>query len=215
MDFTTIGLRVKTLTGEEASSIGGFTSAQLSAAVDDANLDVSMDTMAIEGIGSVDTVSGTYQYNLSASYMCPDYLGVRAIYWNNLKLKPTRLEGDIWGYGDTKGTGQPLNFRVWNGKIELDPTPSEAKTMQVYYYKKPTNSTTVPTGSPEVGSQYHMAIVYLACAYLTLKNNDDIKNNKFYQLYQARINRLRKTQMQYYDNVIPNVNSSIRRRFFR
>lgn len=215
MDFSTLGTRIKTLVNEEAGNTGAFTSAQLSAALDDANLDVALDTMAIEGTGSVDTVSGTYQYALSATYMCPNYLGIRAIYWNNLPLKPTRIDDPIWGYGDTKGTGQPISFRIWNGKIELDPTPTEAKTLQAYYFKPPTNNTLVPTTSPEVAPQYHMAIVYLAAAYLTLKNNDELKNNKFYQLYQARMNRLRKTQMQYFNKQIPNTYSFLHRRFFR
>lgn len=194
MYLSDIGQRVQTLLRQVPSTNGLFTSAELSAVINDANLDVCMDVDGIPATGSVYTVAGTFQYPLSPAYMAPNLLNIRAIYYDNFRVYQASADDDQWNYGDNKISGQPTKYRIWNGIIELDPTPDTANELRIEHWKKP--ALLQNNGDlPEIDTQYHMAIVYLACAYLTIKDEKELKYNTFYAKYINRINRLRQLKI--------------------
>jgi hypothetical protein len=182
------------------STNGLYTCADLSAVINDANLDVVKDTNALQNIGTVTTVSGTYQYALSAT--APDVLQVWGVTWNGLPMTKVGPGDYRWGRSVPKQSGTPRVYRIWNGLIELDPTPDADKDLEIRYTYKP-SALAMSTAEPELPSQYHMAIVYRACAYLTIRDEKEMRYNSFFQKYQYELARLRSMLMDNDGSQIP------------
>jgi len=188
MNFSEMGQSVARLLRQAPGTNGLYTSADLSAVINDANLNVAMDTGALQGEGEVYSVGGTYQYALSA--LCPDVLSIYKVFWNAQPLTRSNLGNFRWSIGSPKSSGTPRIYRIWNGMLELDSTPENSYPINVYYTRKPA-ALSLSAGSSEMPTEYHMAIVYRACAYLTIKDEKEMRYNAFFQKYQYELSRLK------------------------
>jgi len=203
MNFSELGNKVRLLINEDPSVINFYTSTDLSAVINDAQLDVVMDFPVLQNSGTVYTEPNVYQYALSASYMTNNEdLLIEAVFYNGSMLTPTNINNERWSYGETKPTGTPKYYRIFNRNIELDPTPTEAKPLVVYYRKRPATMVDA-TATPDLPIEYHMAIVYLASAYLTCKDKDALNENKYFQRYQMKARQLQLLKSKYDQSVIP------------
>lgn len=203
MDFQTLGSRTVTLLRQSPGSLGLFTSAELSAAINDANLQTCIDSNWYRKEGSVYTVSGTYQYALSASYMTPDLLSVWSVYYDGDKLVPARFDDPTWTFGDNITQGAPLRYRITPNYIEVNPKPDASKELRVFYTAKPATLVN-NTATPELPSEYHQAIVFYACALMTTKDEKEARYNAFYLKYANLMKRLQSIQRSFdSDETIP------------
>jgi len=191
MNFSQMGASVARLLRQVPGTNGLYTSADLSAVVNDANLDVAKDTNALQAIGEVYTVAGTYQYALSASYMASHgLLSVWKVLYNNRPLVKVGFGDYRWNISADKPQDNPMYYRIWDNKIEVDPTPSEAAPLNLFHTYKP-STMAMSTAESELPSEFHMAIVYRACAYLTIKDEKEQRYNAFFGKYQYELSRLR------------------------
>ena len=188
MNFSEMGQSVARLLRQAPGTNGLYTCADLSAVINDANLDVAKDTGAIQAEGSVNSVSLTYQYALSAT--APNPLSIWKVYWNNQPLSRVNFGNFRWSRSDTKAVGSPTMYRIWNGMLELDPTPDSSYPIDIFYTKKPA-FLSLSTAETEMPSEFHMAIVYRACSYLTIKDEKEMRYNAFFAKYQYELSRLR------------------------
>ena len=183
-----MGQSVARLLRQSPGTNGLYTSADLSAVVNDANLDVCKDTNALQDMGEVYSVAGTYQYALSA--LCPNALSIWKVYWNNIPLPKVNFGNFRWSTSNPKSSGTPRIYRIWKGMLELDSTPQDSYPIDAYFTYKPATLVNA-TSTTELPTEYHMAIVYRACAYLTIKDEKEMRYNAFFQKYQYELNRLR------------------------
>jgi hypothetical protein len=190
MRVDTIAGRISTYLRQQPGSLGLFTSAELSAgAINDAQLQVCVDTNYIKRFGVVNTVSGTYRYALSASYMCPDLLTFYKISYDNIPLLPARVDNPSFTYASDRATGTPYSYRIWENKIELYPTPTEAKELRVMYSARPVDLSAASM-EPEIPPEYQQAMIFYACALLSVKDEKEMRYNSFYLKYSNIIKRL-------------------------
>ncbi len=193
MNFTQLGSSVARLLRQVPGVNGLYTCADLSAVINDANLDTCKDTNALQDYGEVYTVSGTYQYALSAATTAPNYLSILKVYWAGKPLVKVPFGDARWSSGATKNSGDPSVYRVWNGLLEVDPTPDTAQPLNVYFTYKP--ATLVDsTATLELPTEYHMAVVYKALSYLTIRDEKEGRVNAFLQKYYNELSRLRALQ---------------------
>ena len=188
MNFSEMGASVARLLRQSPGTNGLYTSADLSAVINDANLDVCKDTNALQDMGEVYTVSGTYQYALSAT--CPNALSIWRVFWNNNIIPRANFSNFRWSTQNPKSTGTPRIYRIWKGNIELDSTPENSYPLDIYFTYKPA-TLSLSDAQPELPSEYHMAMVYRACSYLTIKDEKEMRYNAFFAKYQYEISRLR------------------------
>lgn len=194
MNFSQMGASVARLLRQVPGTNGLYTSADLSAVINDANLDVAKDLNILQSMGEVYTQPSVYQYALSATYMAPDLLSVWKVLWNNMPLNKASFGDSRWSTSSPKTEGTPRVYRIWNNKIEIDPTPQESYPLQLYHTYKP-STLAMSTAETELPSEAHMAIVYRACAYLTIKDEKEMRYNAFFGKYQYELTRLRALTM--------------------
>lgn len=185
-----MGLSIARLLRQSPGSNGLYTSADLLAVVNDANLDVVKDTNALQDMGEVYSVDGTYQYALSA--LCPNALSIWKVYWNNIPLTKVNFGNFHWSTSNPKTEGDPRIYRIWKNMLELDSTPQSSYPIDAYFTYKPTVITSLSTVlTPELPSEYHMAIVYRACSYLAVRDEKETRAGSFFGRYQYELSRLR------------------------
>ena len=188
MIFQDIGTSVARLLRQNPGTNGLYTCADLSAVINDSNLDVCKDTNALQSSGEVYSVAGTYQYALSAT--CPNYLSIWKVYFGNKPIPRVPFGNFMWSTATPKSQGDPKRYRIWNNFLELDPTPADNQPIDIYFTYKP--ATLYLSGDTlELPSEFKEAIVYRACAYLTIKDEKEMRYNAFFQKYQYELNRIR------------------------
>jgi len=190
MRLDDIAARVTTWLRQSPGSNGLYTSAELSAvAVNDAQLQVCIDTNVLKRFGVVNTVSGTYRYALSASTTCPDLLSIYRVSYDDRQLFPARPDSPSFSYSSDRTTGTPYQYRIWNNFIELDHTPTESKELRVMYSARPVQLSAASM-EPEIPPEYQQAMIFYACALLSTKDEKEMRYNSFYLKYSNIIKRL-------------------------
>lgn len=96
--------------------------------------------------------------------------GVEHERWMCLPISHQLVQGQ---YAGSDTTGTPTNFSIWNDKVYLWPVPSEAITVTVRGYRKPTDWITQGSGaSPDCPTEFHPLIVLWALHRAYMQQDD-------------------------------------------
>jgi hypothetical protein len=84
---------------------------------------------------TVTTVADTATYKLPS-----DCTSVLYVLWDNYRMGPIGWDewSKITGDGQLVSSADPIKYLVWGSDLVLEPAPSTAKTLTIYYLAKPT-----------------------------------------------------------------------------
>lgn len=124
--------------------------------INDAAVDIARKTETLLDRDDITAIIGTQEYT-----MANDTIRVHRVEWRPagddnvypLEYRDFQSADSVWWTGQIQTEGQPVIYTLWGFppalKLIVYPTPSEAGSFKVYYYRKPTELATDGTEALE------------------------------------------------------------------
>jgi hypothetical protein len=105
--------------------------------INDGMTEIARRTSQPQAIASISTVIGTEAYNVSA--FAADVLRLRSVKYDGVPLESLSMEDadTLYVSATQTGTGTPRWFWIHADQITVWPKPDAAKTLQLFYVKRP------------------------------------------------------------------------------
>ena len=159
------------------------TSANLIAAVDEAQKYIVREAeILLQGSSTTTTVANTQNYTLPS-----DFLYFARLTYDGFKLFQVNFnEIDEAEFDETLDVGLPTNYYIFNDQFYLYPTPNQAKTLKLWYYKAPT-ALTATSDSLEINSIIDDIVATYAAYLACIKDDSLLKADYLMQECNAKL----------------------------
>lgn len=183
----------------DETTSGQWTDAELRSWINEGARDVSRRTETLQTSSDLTVVADTQEYTLPV-----DTLRVHRAEWRPtassqvypLDYRDFNSMDSIWWSSQTTTTGYPTFYTMWGYppglKVVLYPTPSEAGTLKVFYYKTTTDLATDGTADSStvtIPSGYE-DLVSLYCEMVALRKDRDSRWQESRLLYKDTLDNL-------------------------
>lgn len=183
----------------DEASAGFWTESQLRIWIMEGARDIARRAEVLQTTGTVAGVAGTQ------TYTCPtDVIRVYRAEWKNtgdtfvypLDYQDYNNMDQVWWTGKTQGTNVPSFFTFWGYpptlSVTLYPTPSQAGTLTLYYYKMPTPISS--TGSGDASTvETPMGwedLITLYCEYNALRKDASNRWSEAKTIYEEKLDEM-------------------------
>jgi hypothetical protein len=188
------GLRIHTRNLIGIQSIDLLSDADLNTFINEAYLDIcrTMDWTFLRNETTFNTVSGQGVYSLPAGIAETRIASVAALNSGieRRALKPrSRISTDDSYVTITNG--EPIEYSVWRGTLEVYPIPTVSEIITIRYFDLP-QALVTNTDIPVFDEPFHTIISYGAAVRALMREGDDTKRPNFYaELYRAGVEQMR------------------------
>lgn len=182
MNLTQLRSHVRSLTGIQSTAI--ISDADIDLFINEAYQEINReaDWPFLRAQTTITTSSNQGTYSLPAG-VADNSLASVAVLSNDVNRRQLRPRSR-YSTDDSSGPyiiGRPLEYSVWNGVMELYPTPDVSETITLRYFSEPANLSS-GTDVPIFDAKFHSLVAYGASVRVLIREGDDTERRGYYNL---------------------------------